>query len=193
MALGVFVHRTDSIYDDSPAERYQFPAQYLGRASACVGDWVLYYEPVKVRATRGYFALARVQEIIPDPVIRAMYVAVIEPGSYLEFANPVSFNGPDGLVERGLLNEQQRVSGRAQSAVRPISTTDFNRILDLGLGDDEALLPRIDRAIGSALQEERAPFAFEHKRERIASYTSRIFRDRVFRKVVLRALASAAR
>lgn len=53
MALGVFVHRTDSIYDDSPAERYQFPAQYLGRASACVGDWVLYYEPVKVRARRG--------------------------------------------------------------------------------------------------------------------------------------------
>ena len=88
MALGVFVHRTDSIYDDSPAERYQFPAQYLGRASACVGDWVLYYEPVKVRATRGYFAVARVQKIIPDPVIRAMYVAVIEPGSYLEFANP---------------------------------------------------------------------------------------------------------
>lgn len=187
MALGVFVHRTDSIYDDSPAERYQFPAQYLGRASACVGDWVLYYEPVKVRATRGYFAVARVQEIIPDPVIRAMYVAVIEPGSYLEFANPVSFNGPDGLVERGLLNEQQRVSGRAQSAVRPISTTDFNRILDLGLGDDEALLPRIDNAAGSLLHEERAPFAFEHERQRITTYTSRIFRDRVFRKVVLRA------
>ncbi|SOB79416.1 putative restriction endonuclease [Sphingomonas guangdongensis] len=187
MALGVFVHRTDSIYDDSPAERYQFPAQYLGRASACVGDWVLYYEPVKVRATRGYFAVARVQEIIPDPLIRAMYVAVIEPGSYLEFANPVSFNGPDGLIERRLLNEQQRVSGRAQSAVRPISTTDFNRILDLGLGNDEALLPRIDHAAGSVLQEERAPFAFEHERERITTYTLRIFRDRVFRKVVLRA------
>lgn len=67
MTLGVFVHRTDSIYDDSPAERYQFPAQYLGRAQACVGDWVLYYEPVKVKETRGYFAVARVQEIIPDP------------------------------------------------------------------------------------------------------------------------------
>lgn len=38
MALGVFVHRTDSIYDDSSAERYQSPAQYLGRASAYVGD-----------------------------------------------------------------------------------------------------------------------------------------------------------
>ena len=112
MTLGVFVHRTDSIYDDSPAERYQFPAQYLGRAEACVGDWVLYYEPVKVKDTRGYFAVARVQEIVPDPIVRAMFIAVIEPGSYLEFANPVPFSRAQGLVEQGLLNEQQRISGR---------------------------------------------------------------------------------
>ncbi|WBH17729.1 HNH endonuclease [Sphingomonas radiodurans] len=188
MTLGVFVHRTDSIYDDSPAERYQCPAQYLGRAQACVGDWVLYYEPVKVKETRGYFAVARVQEIIPDPAVGAMFIAVIEPGSYLEFASPVPFSGAKGLVERGLLNEQQRISGRAQSAVRPISPRDFNRIIDLGLGDDEALLPRTDEAAGpSTLQEERAPFLFEQERQRISAYTSRIFRDRVFRKVVLRA------
>ena len=31
MGFGVFIHRSDSIYDDSPAERYQFPRQYLGR------------------------------------------------------------------------------------------------------------------------------------------------------------------
>ena len=188
MTLGVFVHRIDSIYDDSPAERYQFPAQYIGRAQACVGDWVLYYEPVKVKDTRGYFAVARVQEIIPDPAVQAMFVAVIEPGSYLEFANPVPFSGNKGLVEQGLLNEQQRISGRAQSAVRPISPRDFNRIIDLGLGDDEALLPRTDEAaVPSSLQEERAPFLFEQERQRISAYTSRIFRDRVFRKVVLRA------
>ena len=187
MALGVFVHRTDSIYDDSPAERYQFPAQYLGRASACVGDWVLYYEPVKVKSSRGYFAVARIQQIIPDPVVRAMYLAIIEPGSYLEFANPVPFSGADGLVEQGLLNAQQRISGRAQSAVRPISVADFNRIIDLGLGDDEALLPRRDGVAGSIVQEERAPFVFEHERHRITAYTSRLVRDRVFRKIVLRA------
>ena len=188
MALGVFVHRTDSIYDDSPAERYQFPAQYLGRAQACVGDWVLYYEPVKVKETRGYFAVARVQEVIPDPTVRAMFIAIIEPGSYLEFANPVPFSGAQGLVEQGLLNEQKRISGRAQSAVRPISPRDFNRIIDLGLGDDDALLPRTDEAnVPSTLQEERVPFLPEQERQRISAYTSRIFRDRVFRKVVLRA------
>lgn len=35
MTKGIFVHRTDSIYDDSPAEQYQFPRQYLTRVSAC--------------------------------------------------------------------------------------------------------------------------------------------------------------
>jgi putative restriction endonuclease len=116
-----------------------------------------------------------------------LYVTVIDRGDYIHFANRVPSNGSERLVERGLLNEQQRIAGRAQSAVRPISAADFNRILEPRLSDDEALLPRVDDAVGSVFREERAPFAFEHERERITSYTSRIFRDRVFRRVVLRA------
>lgn len=187
MALGVFIHRTDSNYDDSPAERYQFPAQYLGRAEQCRGDWILYYEPVKVRETRGYFAVARVADIIPDPTAAGMYLAVIEPGSYLEFANPVPFAGDAGINERGLLNEQQRISGRAQSAIRPISPQDFNRIITLGLDDADALLPRSGDPLGATLHEQRGTFRYEEERTRIGLYTSRIVRDRVFRKVVLRA------
>lgn len=187
MTLGVFIHRSNSIYDDSPAERYQFPAQYLGRAERCRGDWILYYEPVKVRETRGYFAVARVLDIIPDPAAAGMYAAVIEPGSYLEFANPVPFAGDAGINERGLLNAQQRISGRAQSAIRSISPQDFNRIITLGLDDADALLPRNDDSLGAALHEERGAFLYEEERTRIGLYTSRIVRDRVFRKVVLRA------
>jgi putative restriction endonuclease len=141
---------------------------------------------VKVKGTRGYFAVARVQEIIPDPAVREMHIAVIEPGSYLEFVNPVPFSGTDGLVEQGLLNDQQRVSGRAQSAVRPISATAFNRIIALGLRDEAELLPRIDLPDElTGVREEQVPFAYE--RERIDLYTSRIVRDRVFRRIVLRA------
>ena len=80
MGFGVFIHRSDSIYDDSPAERYQFPKQYLGRVEECVGDWILYYEPRKVPNTRGYFATAKVQEIVPDPA-PGMHIALIEPGA----------------------------------------------------------------------------------------------------------------
>ncbi|PBB67808.1 restriction endonuclease [Mesorhizobium sp. WSM4312] len=188
MGFGVFVHRSDSIYDDSPAERYQFPSQYLRRVEACVGDWIIYYEPSKVEDTRGYFALAKVQQVIPDPVAPGMYLALIEPGSYLDFANPVPFNGMDGLAERGLLNDQGRISGRAQSAVRPVSPSDFNRILDLGLDAREPLLPRVDEiGISSGFRDEEAPFQFEHSRDRISYIGSRIVRDRIFRRIVLRA------
>jgi len=188
MGFGVFIHRSDSIYDDSPAERYQFPSQYLRRVEACIGDWIIYYEPSKVDDTRGYFALAKIKEVIPDPVAPGMYLALIEPGSYLDLANPVPFNGMDGLVERGLLNDQGRISGRAQSAVRPISPSDFNRILDLGLDAREPLLPRVDEiGISSGFQDEEAPFQFEHGRDRISYIGSRIVRDRIFRRIVLRA------
>ena len=56
MGFGVFIHRADSPYEDSPATQYQFPSQYLSRASDTVGDWIVYYEPRKVRGTRGYYA-----------------------------------------------------------------------------------------------------------------------------------------
>ncbi|CAH2399581.1 HNH endonuclease [Mesorhizobium ventifaucium] len=188
MGFGVFIHRSDSIYNDRPAEQYQFPRPYLRRVEACVGDWIIYYEPSKVTDSRGYYAVAKVQQVIPDPVTPDMYLALIEPGTYLDFVNPVPFNGTDGLVERGLLNDQGRISGRAQSAVRPISPADFNRIIDLGLDTNELLLPRVDEVDTSAgFQDEQAPFEFEQSRDRVNYIGSRIVRDRIFRRIVLRA------
>lgn len=188
MGFGVFIHRSDSIYDDSPAERYQFPSQYLSRVQACVGDWIIYYEPKKVAATRGYFAVAKVQQVIRDPGAPRMYLALIEPGSYLDFANPVPFSDASGVVERGVLNEQGRNSGRAQSAVRPISPADFNRIITLGLDLSESVLPRVGESMSLlGVQEEQAPMEFEQSRERVDVITSRVVRDRVFRQIVLRA------
>lgn len=188
MGNGVFIHRSDSIYDDSPAERYQFPRQYLGRVEPCIGDWIIYYEPRKVSETRGYFAMAKVERVVPDPTAPGMYLALIEPGSYLDFANPVPFNDASGVVERGVLNEQGRISGRAQSAVRPISVEDFNRIVARGLNDNEPLLPRTDGEFSpTSFHEEQPPFEFEQSRDRASFTVSRIVRDRVFRRVVLRA------
>jgi putative restriction endonuclease len=115
MGFAVFIHRTDSIYDDSPAERYQFPRQYLRRVEASVGDWIVYYEPRKVQETRGYFAIAKIERVVPDPAAPDMYLALIEPGSYLDFANPVPFSDADGVIERGVLNEDGRLSGRTRS------------------------------------------------------------------------------
>lgn len=192
MTFGVFIHRADSIYDDSPAERYQFPKPYLERASACIGDWIVYYEPVKVRGSKGYYAIARVAQIVPDPSVANMYLALIEPGSYLEFPNPVPFDDGSGVIETGLLNEQGRLSGRRQAAVRPISPKDFDRILTRGLAEEQPLLPRIGAAslpeeMPFQLDEGQSAFVYEQERERVAAMTTRVVRDRVFRRVVLRA------
>ncbi|RTL55421.1 MAG: restriction endonuclease [Bradyrhizobiaceae bacterium] len=187
MGFGVFIHRSDSIYNDSPAEQYQFPSQYLGRAQTFVGDWIIYYEPRKVPDTRGYFAIAKVQQIISDPNIPNMYLALIEAGSYLDFVRPVPFNGPDGVVERGLLNEDGRISGRAQSAVRSISPSDLNRILAIGFDEVEPMLPRVGEISSPfELNEQQAIFHHE-ERDRINYISSRAVRDRAFRKIILSA------
>ena len=117
-----------------------------------------------------------------------MFLALIEPGSYLDFANPVPFSDMEGITERGVLNEKGGISGRAQAAVRPLSPSDFNRIVARGLDDSEPLLPRIGvDAPLAGFHEEQAPFAFEETRERVSYLSSRIVRDRIFRRIVLRA------
>ncbi len=188
MGFGVFVHRFDSIYDDDPAVQYQFPRQYLSRVQACIGDWIVYYEPTKVADTRGYFAVAKVEQVIPDPNVVDMFIAVIELESYLDLPNPVPFVVPEGVVEQGLLNDAGRISGRAQSAVRPLSLDDFNRILTLGLGESEPMLPRIgDVDTPLDLQDAQEPFIFEQDRARLHALYSRPRRDSAFRSKILRA------
>jgi putative restriction endonuclease len=177
----VFLHRADSIYDDRPEVQYQFPRQYLNRARELVGDWIIYCEPRRGGGGRGYFAMARVQQIIADPSAPGMHLALIEPGSYLDFERGVPFRTEEGRVERDVPN--------AQWAVRPVSIADFNRILGFGFPDEEPVLPRVGTAweapSSSRFLEERAPFTLDEERDRVGYYTSRIVRDRVFRKRVL--------
>ncbi|WP_299423303.1 HNH endonuclease [uncultured Shimia sp.] len=188
MTFGIFIHRSDSIYDDIPSERYQFPKQYLSRAQQCEGDWIVYLEPSKVKETKGYFSVAKVQEIIPDPRKQDMFLAVIEPGTYLDFGDPVSFRDENSIVEQGLLNDQGKISGRAQAAVRTLSAEDFARIIERGLGRDEDILPRVgDSMQMPGFQDAQTPFQHMPPRERVNQLTNRAVRDRNFRKNVLRA------
>jgi putative restriction endonuclease len=186
MGFAVFVHRADSIYDDRPDEQYQFPRQYLGRVRAAAGEWIVYYEPTKVRLTRGYFAVAKVAGVVEDRTTPGMYLALIEPGTYLPFPTEVPFLLTGGLpTERGLLNEAGKLTGRAQAAVRPLSAADFDRIVTLGLGEAEFVLPRSADLLREIDEEQQVPFEIE--RERVAQLVSRPVRDRVFRTIILRA------
>ena len=188
MAFGVFIHRSDSIYDDIPSERYQFPKQYLSRVQQCEDDWIVYLEPSKVKETKGYFAVAKVQKVIADPRKQDMFLAIIEPGTYLDFGDPVPFRDNTSIVELGLLNDQGKISGRAQAAVRSLSADDFARIVDRGLGRDEDILPRVGNpAQMPGFQDAQTPFLHIPARERVNQITNRAIRDRNFRKNVLRA------
>ncbi|KAB7610199.1 restriction endonuclease [Amylibacter sp. SFDW26] len=186
MAFGVFIHRRDSIYEDYPSEQYQFPSQYLSRAKNCEGDWIIYYEPTKAINSKGYFAVAKVQEIIADPNHEGMYLAIIENGTYLDFGEPVEFRPQGEVIESGLLNEKGGISGRAQAAIRNISPYDFARITEIGLSSDEEFLPRVD-VKQSQFSDAQTPFEHPVERARVEHITNRVVRDKNFRKSVLRA------
>ena len=175
MTFGVFMHKDGSIYDDIPEVHYQFPKIYLSRAKPMVGDWIVYREPVKLPHSKGFFAVAKVEKIIADPDKPDHYRALIEAGSYLPFSPNVPHKVDGQPVERDLAN--------AQAAVRPLSNSDFARIIALGLPEDDTL-PRIG---GSAppdrVQDRQMPFEIE--RPMVQSLVSRPFRDRAFRRAVL--------
>lgn len=173
---GVFVHRRDTHYDDKPDERYQFPKRYLKAATQIAGDWVVYREPVKAGA-KGFYAVAFVDKIVPDPTKQDHYLALIQPGSYLDFPYPVPHRLNGELVESGLSN--------AQFAVRTLSPQDFVHIINLGLGDDEHVLPRVDLTKSSTFAEERTPFLFEDEQERRKVLANRTVRDAAFRSTVI--------
>lgn len=185
MAKGIFLYREDSIYDDRPWEVYQFPPQYLSRATETVGDWVIFMEPVKA-GRKGYHAVGKVDQVTPDPSTPGMFLAIIEPTSYLPFEQNVPFQLGGDYPERSVLNEVGRVSGRAQAAVRTIPTADFNRIVGLGLDAHDELLPRTDAQIDLALVAE-AQTPYDYEQDRVQMLTKRTVRDRVFRTRVLKA------
>lgn len=177
MTFGVFMHKDGSIYDDIPEVHYQFPKSYLSRAERMVGDWIIYREPVKLPQSKGFFAVAKVERIVPDPDVSDRYRALIAPGSYLPFEPTVPHKVNGQAVERDLAN--------AQAAVRPLSNTDFARIVALGLPEGETL-PRVGEFEPlDRVRESQVPFEIE--RAIVQSLVNRPFRDRAFRRAVLHA------
>lgn len=178
----VLLHRADSIYDDEPDRVYDFPRPYLKAALEGVGDWAIYYEPVKA-GQRGYFAVAKIQQIIPKPGAEGRFYAIIEPRTYLPFDREVPrlLNGrpletalsePDGTPKSG---------GAQQLAVRRLPDRDFARIVGYGLPADlESVEARRYDPPRQEADDPAAPF----ERPVIERLTSRPYRDVAFRRKV---------
>lgn len=181
----VFVIGAHSIYADEPDRYYRFGPQWLKPAARSVGQWILYQEPRRA-GPRGYYATASVEQIVRDPSNEEMFLALIVPGSYLEFGRDVPFQQDGHAVERGLLDADGRLNnGRAIQSIRPISDDDFNRIVGLGLVEEDELLPREDedQSMLDRVQDEQEPFLGPV--DRATALAQRKVRDRQFRKRVL--------
>ncbi len=178
----VLLHKADSIYEDLPDEHYDFPRAYLKAVEEGVGDWAVYYEPVKA-GPRGYFAVAKIMRVIPKPGAEGRYLALIEPRSYLEFDRSLprladgrpweaALRAPDGSPKAG---------GAQQLAVRRLPDSEFAAIVRQGLPDD---LERIEAqrydAARLGMEEPVTPF----DRPVIERLVSRPYRDVAFRRKV---------
>jgi putative restriction endonuclease len=178
----VLLHRDGSIYADREGEVYDFPRRYLRDVQAGTGDWALYYEPVKA-GPRGYYAVARIDRVIPHPTLADRFLALMDTQSFLRFDRPVprlldgrpleaALAAPDGFPKSG---------GLQQSAVRRLSEAEFARIVSLGLPQD--LEAQEARRYVPALPEVAEPW---HPFERpvIERLQSRPYRDVAFRRQV---------
>lgn len=183
---GVFVVGSHSMYRDEPERFYRFGPQWLANARRMAGEWIVYQEPRRA-GNRGYYAVAKVERVVPDAAEPGMWLALIEPGTFLEFGRDVAFNQQGRAIERGLLNPDGRLNnGRAVQSIRPISDADFSRIVDLGLVDADDLLPREDEqetAVPGMLREERTSWLGPV--DRATLLTNRKVRDRQFRRRIL--------
>ena len=178
----VLLHKADSIYEDEPDVVYDFPRAYLKAIEEAVGDWIVYYEPVKA-GPRGYFAVAKIAEVIPKPDAEGRFLAVIEPGSFLPFDREVprlvegrpmeaALTEPDGSPKKG---------GAVQLAVRRLPETDFARIVNLGLPHD---LERTEATRYDPQQPGLAEGAEPFERPVLERITRRPFREVAFRRKV---------
>lgn len=181
----VLLHKADSIYEDDPDVVYDFPRQYLKAVREGVGDWAVYFEPVKA-GRRGYFAVAKIDDVIEKPRENGRYLALIAPGSFLAFDREVprlvegrpleaSLMAPDGSPKKG---------GAQQLAVRRLGEAEFARIVNMGLPADLVEAEERRYAASSAGFEE-VPSHFE--RPVIERLTQRPYRDVAFRRKVLAA------
>ena len=182
MGKAVFLHRADSIYEDEPDSKYDFPKTYLEAVRQAIGDWIVYYEPVKA-GPRGYFAVAKVKDVIPKPGFEGRFLAIIEAGSFLQFDKEVPRLVGGEPLESQLRDEsgKPKKGGLQQLAVRRLPEIDFARIVDLGLPED---LERIEEQRYSPKTDQVDEGAKTFKRPVLERLLRRPYRDVAFRRRV---------
>lgn len=203
MTKAVFTTKSVSSYDDLPEVRYHFPKTYRNQVEAAVGDLIVYYEPRRSSndpssrgGAQGYFATARVVQVMPDPFRADHFYAEVD--EYLEFTRPVPFREGQHYYESGLKKADGSTNkGAFGRAVRNLSDAEFYLIWAAGFGHvigTEARnrpapdVPEAPMQPIAGFAEDSPPFfydePFEQDRRIVEQLTSRPFRDRAFAAAV---------
>jgi putative restriction endonuclease len=187
MAKAILTTKVDPTYDDLPEERYHFPRTYLRQVEAAKQDWVIFYEPRRSSgeaSSRGgrqaYFATARIADVIPDPTKPDHFYALMEAGSYLDFARPVPFREGAHYYEAAI----QRADGETNKgafgrAVRSLPDHEYDLILSVAFAPILSDLHRADMQRAPDNKGFSEPAA-EFERPIIERVVARPFRDAAF-------------
>lgn len=191
----VLVQKSSSQYDDETGERYHFPKSYLNVMRQAVGDWALFYSPVKdmgvsIEGRGSFFATAQLGEITSDPSNEGLFYVEILPQTYADFSKPVNRIHKGSFLETRMEASPGRANvGLSLRAVRQIPDTDFYRIIGLAWADVDWELPRVGETKPSeyGVREGGYEFEFDAERKVIQQLTNRKIRDPRFRVAVLNA------
>lgn len=189
----IFDTKPESAYDDDIATRYHFPARYLGVASRCVGDWVVFRRPRAGGEGIAYFAVGRLVGVSPDPTTPGHHYAAI--ADYLPFDRPVPWRVDGRYAEaalRGITNVPQVGLFLRGKSVRELEDADFVEIVEAGLS--ETLDPANAKMLGLDPQSVdeatwellNVPLEFAERRV-VAMLVNRKVRDASFRRSVCHA------
>ncbi|HEX9525284.1 MAG TPA: HNH endonuclease [Reyranella sp.] len=187
----IFDTRAESGYDDDIVRRYHFPNRYLAAAQQAVGDWIIYREPRRAGGRSGYVAVARLQQIDPDPDMPDHSYARV--ADFLPFDAVVPLRHGSGFYERQLsfVAKPSLIGASLQGkSVRLISDEEFAEItldgLNRTLAPDNAVRLELDadHVDRETLELISAPEQ-ERQRRIVQMLVNRKIREASFRKNVV--------
>lgn len=138
----VFSHKPNSQYDDIKGIQYHFPKMYLSRVNQSIGDWFIYYEQISGKDGRFYTGCGRVKSVVSDKKIADHYYAELT--DFLDFDRLLGYREKDGYEVKLIKADGSVNGGTAQSAVRLISDSEFEKIISAALSEEAEWPDRVD-------------------------------------------------
>jgi putative restriction endonuclease len=115
---------------------------YLSRIKQVIGDWFVYYEQIPGAVGRYYTGCGRVKSVLKDDKSDDHFYAELT--EFLDFDQHVEYRSAGGYELKLLKTDGSVNGGTAQSAVRLITDSEFEKILSAALSDEADWPDRVD-------------------------------------------------